>query len=52
MDALDALDAVGQRNVDLVAQVKPEQWDDPTPSPDRNVRTLVGHPIAGRYVHR
>jgi uncharacterized protein (TIGR03086 family) len=52
MDAMDALDAIGKRNVELVAQVKPEQWDDPTPCPEWNVRTLVGHLIAGRYVYR
>jgi uncharacterized protein (TIGR03086 family) len=52
MDAIDALDAVGRRNVELVAQVKPEQWDDPTPCPEWNVRTLVGHLIAGRYLYR
>ena len=27
MDAMDALDVVGKRNVELVAQVKPEQKD-------------------------
>jgi hypothetical protein len=27
MDAMDGLDAIGKRNVELVAQVKPEQWD-------------------------
>jgi uncharacterized protein (TIGR03086 family) len=52
LDGLDALDAVGQRDVDLVAQVKPEEWDDPTPCPDWSVRTLVGHLIEGRYVYR
>jgi uncharacterized protein (TIGR03086 family) len=52
MDAMDALDAVGKRNVEIVAQVKREQWDDPTPCPEWTVRTLVGHLIAGRYVYR
>jgi uncharacterized protein (TIGR03086 family) len=52
MDALDALDAIGKRNVELVAQVRPEQWDDPTPCTEWNVRTLAGHLIAGRYVYR
>jgi uncharacterized protein (TIGR03086 family) len=52
MEAMDALCAVGKRNVELVAQVKPEQWDDPTPCLEWNVRTLVGHLIAGRYVYR
>jgi uncharacterized protein (TIGR03086 family) len=52
MDATDALDAIGKRNVELVAQVRPEQWDEPTPCPEWNVRTLVGHLIAGRYVYR
>ncbi|HXW43369.1 MAG TPA: TIGR03086 family metal-binding protein [Streptosporangiaceae bacterium] len=49
---MGALDAVGKRNVELVAQVKPEQWGDPTPCAEWNVRTLVGHLIAGRYVYR
>jgi uncharacterized protein (TIGR03086 family) len=52
VDAMDALDAVDKRTVDLVAQVKPEQWDDPTPCPEWSVRTLVGHLIAGRHVYR
>jgi uncharacterized protein (TIGR03086 family) len=52
MDAMDALDAVGKRNVELVAQVGPEQWDDPTPCAEWSVRTLVGHLITGRYVYR
>jgi uncharacterized protein (TIGR03086 family) len=52
MDAMDALDAVGRRNVELVAQVKPGQWGDPTPCPEWSVRTLVGHLITGRYVYR
>jgi uncharacterized protein (TIGR03086 family) len=52
MDAMDALDAIGKRNVELVAQVKPEQWDDPTPCAEWDVRTLVAHLIVGRYVYR
>jgi uncharacterized protein (TIGR03086 family) len=52
MDAMDALDAVGKRNVELVAQVKPGQWDDPTPCAEWDVRTLVAHLIVGRYVYR
>jgi uncharacterized protein (TIGR03086 family) len=52
MDAMDALDAIGKRNVELVAQVKPEQWDDPTPCADWDVRTLAAHLIVGRYVYR
>src|SRR5579862_5726114 len=52
MDAMDALDAVGKRNVELVGQVKPGQWDDPTPCAEWSVRTLVGHLITGRYVYR
>jgi uncharacterized protein (TIGR03086 family) len=52
MDAMDTLDAIGKRNVELVAQVKPEQWDIPTPCTEWNVRTLVGHLIAARYVYR
>jgi uncharacterized protein (TIGR03086 family) len=52
MDPMDALDAIGKRNVELVAQVRPEQWDDPTPCAEWDVRTLVGHLIAGRYVYR
>jgi uncharacterized protein (TIGR03086 family) len=52
MDGMAGLDAIGRRNVELVAQVKPEQWNDPTPCTEWNVRTLVGHLIAGRYVYR
>ena len=47
MDALDALDASGQRVVELVGHVEPEQWDDPTPCTEWSVRTLVGHLIVG-----
>jgi uncharacterized protein (TIGR03086 family) len=49
MDAMDALDAAAERNVELVAQVGPEQWNNPTPCAGWNVRTLVGHLIAGRH---
>jgi uncharacterized protein (TIGR03083 family) len=49
---MDALDASAQRNVELVAQVGPEQWDIPTPCAEWSVRTLVGHLIAGRQVYR
>jgi uncharacterized protein (TIGR03086 family) len=49
MDAMDALDASAERNVELVAQVGPEQWNDPTPCAAWNVKTLVGHLIAGRH---
>jgi hypothetical protein len=38
-----ALDATGQ----LVAGVRDEQWLDPTPCPDWNVRDLVNHIIGG-----
>jgi uncharacterized protein (TIGR03086 family) len=51
MDAMEALDASAERNVALVAQVGPEQWDDPTPCTAWNVRTLVGHLIAGRHAY-
>jgi len=44
---MDALDASAQRVVELVGQVRPEQWDNPTPCTEWNVRTLVGHLIAG-----
>jgi uncharacterized protein (TIGR03086 family) len=47
MDAMDAVDASGQRVVELVGQVGPEQWDNPTPCTEWDVRTLVGHLIAG-----
>jgi hypothetical protein len=49
---MDALDASAERNVELVAQVGPEQWDIPTPSTEWSIRTLVGHLIAGRQVYR
>lgn len=52
MDAMDALDASAERNVELVAQVGPEQWDIPTPCAEWSIRTLVGHLIAGRQVYR
>ena len=52
MDALDALDAVGERNVQLVRQVGPGQWDGATPCTEWNVRTLAGHLITGRHVYR
>jgi uncharacterized protein (TIGR03086 family) len=52
MDALDALDAVGERNVQLVRQVGPDQWDGATPCTEWDVRTLVGHLITGRHVYR
>jgi uncharacterized protein (TIGR03086 family) len=52
MDALDALDAVGERNVQLVRQVGPDQWNAPTPCTEWDVRTLVGHLITGRHVYR
>jgi len=48
---MEALDASAERNVALVAQVGPEQWDDPTPCTAWNVRTLVGHLIAGRHAY-
>ena len=47
MDAMDALDASAGRVVELVGQVRPEQWDNPTPCTEWNVKTLVGHLIAG-----
>ncbi|MEH1012980.1 TIGR03086 family metal-binding protein [Micromonospora sp. CPCC 206060] len=30
---------------DRVGRVRPEQWSDPTPCPDWDVRTLVGHVV-------
>ena len=48
MEAMDALDAAAGRAVELVGQVGPEQWDDPTPCTEWNVRTLVGHLIVAR----
>jgi uncharacterized protein (TIGR03086 family) len=47
MDGMDALDAAGVRLVELVGQVGPEQWGNPTPCTEWTVRTLVGHLIAG-----
>jgi uncharacterized protein (TIGR03086 family) len=47
VDALDALDPSGQRVLELVGHVGPEQWDDPTPCTEWSVRTLVGHLIVG-----
>jgi hypothetical protein len=47
MDALDALDAVGESNVQLVRQVGSDQWDGATPCTEWNVRSLVGHLITG-----
>ena len=52
MDAMDALDAVGQRNVQLVRQVGSGQWDGATPCTEWNVRSLAGHLITGRHVYR
>src|SRR5947209_3106012 len=52
MDALDALDAVGESNVQLVRQVGSDQWDGATPCTEWNVRSLVGHLIMGRHVYR
>jgi len=52
MDALDALDAVGESNVQLVRQVGSDQWDGATPCTEWNVRSLVGHLITGRHVYR
>jgi uncharacterized protein (TIGR03086 family) len=52
MDAMDALDAVGERNVQLVRQVGSGQWDGATPCTEWDVRSLVGHLITGRHVYR
>ena len=52
MDALDALNAVGESNVQLVRQVGSDQWDGATPCTEWNVRSLVGHLIVGRHVYR
>jgi uncharacterized protein (TIGR03086 family) len=52
MDALDALDAVGERHVQLLRHVGPDQWDDATPCTEWDVRTLAGHLITGRHVYR
>lgn len=49
MDAMDALDTSAERNMRLVAQVRQEQRSNSTPCTDWNVRTLVGHLIAGRH---
>jgi uncharacterized protein (TIGR03086 family) len=45
MDGMDAVDASSERVVQLVTQVAPEQWNDPTPCTEWNVKTLVGHLI-------
>ncbi len=50
MQAMDALDAVGERNVQLVRQVGSDQWDGATPCTEWNVRSLVGHLMTGRHV--
>jgi uncharacterized protein (TIGR03086 family) len=47
MDAMYALDASADRIVELVGQVGPDQWNNPTPCTEWNVRTLVGHLIVG-----
>jgi len=47
VDTMDALDASAERVVQLVGQVRPEQWDNLTPCTEWDVRTLVGHLIAG-----
>lgn len=52
IDALDALDAVGESNVQLVRQVGSDQWDGATPCTEWNIRSLVGHLITGRHVYR
>jgi uncharacterized protein (TIGR03086 family) len=52
MDAMDALDAVGERNVQLVRHVGPYQWGGATPCTEWDVRTLAGHLITGRHVYR
>jgi uncharacterized protein (TIGR03086 family) len=51
MDGMEALDASAARYGALVARVRPEQWDDPTPCAGWDVRTLVGHLIVGRHVY-
>jgi uncharacterized protein (TIGR03086 family) len=51
MDAMDALDASAERVVELVGQVRPEQWSEPTPCTEWDVRTLVGHLIATRQAY-
>jgi uncharacterized protein (TIGR03086 family) len=51
MEAMDALDASSERMVELVGQVGLEQWSQPTPCKEWNVRTLVGHLIATRQAY-
>jgi uncharacterized protein (TIGR03086 family) len=48
MDSMEALDASAERMLELVGQVRPEQWSEPTPCAEWDVRTLVGHLIATR----
>ena len=48
MDLMDGLDASGERVVELVGQVRPDQWYEPTPCTEWDVRTLVGHLVATR----
>ncbi len=47
MDAMDALDAAGGRLVELAKQIGREQWSNPTPCTEWDVRIMVGHLIAG-----
>ena len=49
MDSMQALDTTSQHFISLVGQVSAEQWDKPTPCEQWNVRSLVGHVIAGMH---
>jgi uncharacterized protein (TIGR03086 family) len=51
MNGIDALDASAERMVELAGRVGPEQWREPTPCTEWNVRTLIGHLIATRQAY-
>jgi uncharacterized protein (TIGR03086 family) len=46
-----ALDSTAKDFIALVAQVKPTQWQDPTPCEQWDVRALVGHVISSMHFY-